>query len=61
MIAFALVGIWLLSHIVCIYILRRRNVKVGFALELLGIFLGPFAIPSAFAAGRKPDCSRVSR
>ena len=57
MTAYALVAVWIVSHFICAYIVRRRNVKVGLPLEIIGVFLGPFAIPIAFVAGTKITAS----
>ena len=61
MAAYILVAIWVISHFICVYILRRRNVKTGLTLDILGVFLGPFAIPLAFIAGRKPSPEKPPR
>ncbi len=43
--------IWIASNFLCVYILRRRNLKVGILLRILGAILGPFAIPMACYMG----------
>ncbi len=54
MAAYIVALIWLISNFVCIYILRKRLVKVGFLAKLVGVFLGPLAIPLVFIVGSKP-------
>ena len=48
MAAYALLIIWLVSHVICIYIAKKRNVKLTLLRRLVGIFLGPLAIPFVF-------------
>ena len=43
--------IWIASNFLCVYILRKRNLKVGVLLRILGAILGPFAIPMACYMG----------
>ncbi len=53
MAAYIVALVWLISHFVCIYILRKRLVKVRLLAELVGVLLGPLAIPLAFFVGSK--------
>jgi len=48
MIAYTLLFIWLASHIVCLYIAKKRNVKPTLLWRLIGVILGPLAIPLVF-------------
>jgi len=48
MIAYTLLLIWLVSHIICLYIAKKRNVKLTLLWRLIGVILGPLAIPLVF-------------
>lgn len=52
--SYVLVAIWLLSHIICIYLVKKRNVKPGLILKTVGVFLGPLAIPLVFFLRAEP-------
>jgi len=45
MVAYAFVIIWLVSHAICLYIAKRKNIKLTFLWRMFGVFLGPLAIP----------------
>jgi len=45
MVAYTFVAIWLISHAICLYIAKRKNIKLTFLWRLFGVFLGPLAIP----------------
>lgn len=57
MIALFLVVIWIASNLLCLYITRKRNVKVGLFLQFIAICLGPFAIPIACLCGESKALS----
>jgi hypothetical protein len=43
-------AIWFVSALICIYIARRRRVRLSFFCNLVVVLLGPFAIPLVFLA-----------
>ncbi len=50
MTAYAPLLIWLLSAIICYYIVKARGVKPGLMWKMIVVLLGPFAIPLIFLA-----------
>lgn len=48
MAAYAIVAIWLISNIVCLYLVKKRNVELGLVLRIVGVLLGPLAIPLVY-------------
>lgn len=46
--AYAFLIIWLVSHIICFYIAKRRNIKLTLLRRLFAVILGPLAIPFVF-------------
>jgi len=52
MVAYTFVIIWLISHAMCIYIAKRKNVKLTLSWTLFGVFLGPLAIPFVIFANQ---------
>ena len=48
MFAYILVAIWLFSHIVCLYLVKQRNLRPGIVLKVIGVILGPLAIPLVY-------------
>ena len=53
--SYVLVAIWVLSHIVCVYLAKKRNVELNAILRIIGVCLGPLAIPLVFALKPKPS------
>ncbi len=51
-IAVILTIVWIVSNFFCFYIARKRNIKLGFLVDFIGVMLGPFAIPLVFIFGR---------
>lgn len=47
-----LAAIWVVSNFLCLYIIKKRNVKVGVLVRFIAVLLGPFAIPMACFLGR---------
>lgn len=45
--------VWLISAAICVYIARKRHVKLSFLWMLVVVFLGPLALPLMFFA--KPE------
>lgn len=43
--SYALVSIWFLSNLLCIYLAKQRGLQPGVIARVVGAFLGPLAIP----------------
>lgn len=54
---YELAGIWMVSNLLCAYIIKKRNLEPGIPLTILGVFLGPFAIPLVFVLSPKSSKS----
>ena len=53
--AYVITFIWLLSHIICFYLAKKRQVKPNLFHKIVAVILGPLAIPLVFAL--KPNQS----
>ncbi len=53
MAAYLIVATWLVSNIVCLYLVKRRNVEPGVVLRIVGALLGPLAIPLVYTLKTK--------
>lgn len=58
--AYILVLIWVISNVVCVYLVRKRNLEPGVTLRVIGAILGPFAIPLIFTLKPKPTGSTAT-
>lgn len=43
--AYIPVAIWFVSAFICLYIARRRHLRLSFLRKLMVVLLGPIAIP----------------
>jgi hypothetical protein len=48
--AYIPVVVWVISGVVCIYIAKRRHVKLSLFWDFVVVLLGPFAVPLMFLA-----------
>ncbi len=42
---YLLVIIWVLSHGICLYLIKKRNLRLTLLWQITCVILGPFAIP----------------
>ena len=56
MAGYVIAAIWMLSNFLCAYLIKKRNLKLGIPLTVIGVILGPFAIPLIFTI--KPKVSK---
>jgi len=52
-------SLWIVSHVVCLAIARRRNVRMSALSTMFLSLVGPFAIPLVLAA--RPDYAQPRR
>ena len=52
--AYVIGAIWLLSNIMCLYLVKNRNIAPSLISKVVGVLLGPFAIPLVFFLKPKP-------
>mgnify|MGYP000359674656 CR=1 FL=1 len=50
MTAHLLASIWIASNFYCMHLLKTRQLKIGFILGMIGLLLGPLAIPMILLA-----------
>jgi len=50
--------IWVISNVLCFYIVQKKELKLGFIARLAGVLLGPVAIP--FVVAIKPKTAQDS-
>jgi len=48
MAAYVFLIIWLISHLICLYIAKIKNIKPTLLMRLFAVLLGPLAIPFVF-------------